>query len=50
MLDRDVERHREAFAAYEEVGVTWIAVVGPEDAYPKTRDFVEGFAERYIDA
>jgi probable F420-dependent oxidoreductase len=50
MLDRDVERHREAFAAYEEVGVTWIAVVGPEDAYPKTRDFVEGFAERYIDS
>jgi len=49
-LDRDVERHRDAFAAYEEIGVTWVAVVGPEDVYPRTREFVEGFAERYIGA
>ncbi|HZP30547.1 MAG TPA: LLM class F420-dependent oxidoreductase [Acidimicrobiia bacterium] len=47
-LDRDVSRHREAFAAYEEVGVTWVAVPAPEHAYPASLDFVDGFAERFI--
>ena len=47
-LDRDTERHRETFAALEEVGVTWVVIPGPEDAYPATRTFVETCAERYL--
>ena len=47
-FDVDAERHRETFAAYEEIGVTWIALPAPEDRYPRTLDFVQGFAERFI--
>ena len=47
-LDRDVERHREAFAAYADVGVTWIVIPGPEAEFPSTLDFIRGCAERYL--
>jgi probable F420-dependent oxidoreductase len=47
-LHRDVERHRDAFAAYEDVGVTWIVIPGPEAAYPATVDFIRGCAETYL--
>ena len=34
--------------ALQEVGVTWVVIPGPEDAYPATRTFIETCAERYL--
>jgi probable F420-dependent oxidoreductase len=45
---RDVARHREAFARYEEIGVTWI-VVGAEHPTPEEhRAFVDSFGATYL--
>jgi probable F420-dependent oxidoreductase len=47
---RDVERHREAFARYEEIGVTWI-VVGAEHPTPEEhRAFIDSFGATYLGA
>ena len=43
-----MERHRDAFAVYEEVGVTWVVIPGPEARFPATVDFIRGCAERYL--
>ena len=47
-LSTDVERHREALAAFGELGATWVIVPGPQGEHPQARDFAEGFAETYI--
>jgi probable F420-dependent oxidoreductase len=45
---RDAGRHRDAFARYEEIGVTWI-VVGAEHPTPdEHRAFVETFGATYL--
>ncbi len=46
----DVERHRDALAAYHELGATWIIVAGPTGEHPIARDFIEAFARDYITA
>lgn len=46
----DVERHRDALAAYHELGATWIIVAGPTGEHPIARDFIEAFAQDYITA
>jgi len=46
----DVQRHREALAAYRRLGATWVVVPGPTGRHPIARDFVEAFAEEYITA
>lgn len=46
----DVERHRDALAAYHELGATWIIVPGPTGEHPIARDFIEAFAQDYITA
>ncbi len=48
--DHDVERHRDALGALEQIGVTWLIVPAPSGVYPATRDFIDVFAERYITA
>jgi probable F420-dependent oxidoreductase len=47
-FDRDVERHRDAFAALEDVGVTWLILPAPPGAFPATRDLLVGFAQTFI--
>jgi probable F420-dependent oxidoreductase len=44
----DVERHREHLGRLEEIGTTWIVVPGPTENAPAATDFIEGFAETYI--
>jgi probable F420-dependent oxidoreductase len=44
----DVARHRDAFAALEDIGVTSIVVAVSPNTYPESRSFVERFAENYI--
>jgi probable F420-dependent oxidoreductase len=46
--DKDIERHRDAFATLESVGVTWLILPAPEGLYPATRDLLESFAQNYI--
>ena len=46
--DDDVERHREAFAALEAIGVTWITVSGATGSPNSTRQFLESFGANYI--
>jgi probable F420-dependent oxidoreductase len=44
----DVERHREALAAYREAGATWIVIAGPHDPAPGPAEFIEAFGALYI--
>jgi probable F420-dependent oxidoreductase len=44
----NIERHREAFAAYRQLGATWCVIPGPSDMAPRARDFIEAFGELYI--
>jgi probable F420-dependent oxidoreductase len=44
----NIERHREAFAAYRELGATWCVIPGPSGMAPQAREFIEAFAELYI--
>jgi probable F420-dependent oxidoreductase len=45
----DVDRHREAFAALEEIGVTWVTVSGAADA-GHLKEFIAAFGEHYIES
>ncbi|MGE0387204.1 MAG: LLM class F420-dependent oxidoreductase [Gammaproteobacteria bacterium] len=44
----DVARHREALAAYAEVGATWAVVAAPHGTPAASRAFIEDFATNYI--
>ncbi len=44
----DVDRHREAFAALEKAGVTWILVSSFTDGLPATTEFLENFGTTYL--
>jgi probable F420-dependent oxidoreductase len=44
----DVDRHREAFAALEAAGITWVAVAGSQTSTGQTLDFLRAFGETYI--
>jgi sugar phosphate isomerase/epimerase len=46
--EKDVERHREAFAALEAIGVTWITVSGATRSPDSTRQFLESFGATYL--
>jgi probable F420-dependent oxidoreductase len=46
--ERDVERHRDAFAELEAVGVTWIILPGASAPAPGPRRFIDTFAGHYI--
>ena len=46
--DKDADRHREAFARLEEVGVTWTMVQGVTRTAGATRDFLENFGATYL--
>jgi probable F420-dependent oxidoreductase len=43
----DVDRHREAFAAIERAGATWIVVPGTTSSPVATRDFLEAVGRTY---
>jgi probable F420-dependent oxidoreductase len=44
----DVERHREAFARYEEIGVSWLVVGAEHPAPAEHRAFIESFGATYL--
>ena len=44
----DAERHRDAFAELETIGVTWVVVSGTTTSAPATLDFLEAFGATYI--
>ena len=44
----DVQRHTDAFAAYQELGATWIVIAGPTGEQPLASDFVQEFGARYL--
>lgn len=46
----DSERHREAFAHLESIGVTWVVVSCPTDSWSATSDFLAAFGETYLPA
>jgi probable F420-dependent oxidoreductase len=45
---RDVERHRDAFARFEEIGVTWVVVGSEHPTRGEHRAFVESFGANYL--
>ena len=47
--DRDVERHRDAIAELEAIGVTWVVISGTTTTPDATRAFIETFGAAYID-
>jgi probable F420-dependent oxidoreductase len=47
--EREVDRHREAFAAIEAAGATWIAIPGTTKAPGATLDFLASFGAEYLD-
>lgn len=44
----EADRHREAFAATEEAGVTWMVVSTATDSAPATFEFLDGFGSTYL--
>jgi probable F420-dependent oxidoreductase len=44
----DVDRHREAFARYEEAGVTWLSVGADRPTPEQHRGFIETFGANYL--
>ena len=44
----DVDRHREAFAAMEDAGLTWLIVSHPRGQPAATCEFLESFGDAYI--
>src|SRR5262245_1390772 len=47
-VDRDIARHRDAFAQLAAAGVTWVIVQGPTGSAEASRKFLETFASVYI--
>jgi probable F420-dependent oxidoreductase len=47
-LTKDVDRHREAIADYEDAGVNWMVIEAPGGSESRCREFVEGFGTTYI--
>ncbi|MGD6749609.1 LLM class F420-dependent oxidoreductase [Streptomyces sp. BH105] len=43
----DADRHREAFAALEKAGVTWVVVSCPHESAAATLEFLEAFGTSY---
>jgi probable F420-dependent oxidoreductase len=46
--EKDVERHREAFAELEKAGVNWVMVPGATDAPGPTLEFLQTFGATYL--
>ena len=46
--DNDADRHREAFAHLEQIGVTWIMVAGSTRTPEATREFLQTFGATYL--
>jgi hypothetical protein len=46
----EIERQNEAFGRLEEIGFTWIVVSISPAPPSQTREFIDSFAEIYIDA
>jgi probable F420-dependent oxidoreductase len=46
--DRDVARHRDAIAALEDIGVTWVVVSGTSATRGATLDFIDRFGAAFI--
>ena len=44
----DVQRHADAFAAYRDLGATWIVIAGPTGKHPLASDFVQEFGAQYL--
>jgi probable F420-dependent oxidoreductase len=44
----DVDRHREAFAAIEQAGATWVAIVGAPTPPTATLEAIAAFGETYL--
>jgi probable F420-dependent oxidoreductase len=44
----DPDRHREAFARYEKMGVTWLIITAKSNNANATLDFVEAFGEAFL--
>lgn len=44
----DADRHREAFAALEKAGVTWLVIARPTRTPAQTLEFVEAFGSTYL--
>lgn len=47
-LDKDIERHRDAFGRLEEIGATWLILPAPSATGTATSEFIQAFAETYI--
>jgi probable F420-dependent oxidoreductase len=47
--DKDVERHRDAIAELEAIGITWVVISGTTTSFEATRDFIEAFGGTYVD-
>jgi precorrin-4 methylase len=46
--DKDVQRHRDAIAELEAIGVTWLVVSGVTTTLAATRAFIDTFGASYI--
>jgi probable F420-dependent oxidoreductase len=46
-LDREVERHREAFGRLESSGVTWVVIPGSTTSRQQSLEFIEGFGATF---
>ena len=44
----DVERHRDTFGRFSELGTTWMVLSGPSGPHPKSADFIGEFGEMYL--
>src|SRR5262249_17587590 len=44
----DLERHRDALGQIAELGATWIVVAGPAEPHPRSKEFIQGFAEELM--
>jgi probable F420-dependent oxidoreductase len=46
--DNDVDRHREAFARFEQAGVTWVVIPGATTSRAESLEFLERFGRHFI--